>query len=123
MDRWIHSGSILKTLQGLGMQLRAFRRGNPRKRKVACTSGTGVNNSPGFDTRSVVYSYSQTLLAADIAFCGLHRYIPKERFNLLKLASRIVAEPRTGPSEILWRETWNVHARGSLLHNVPDRLF
>ena len=81
------------------------------------------NNSPGFDTKSVVYSYSQTLLAADIAFCGLHRYMPKEKLDLLKLASRIVAEPRTGSSEIMRRETWNVHARGSLLDNVPHRLF
>src|ERR1017187_9760096 len=95
----------------------------PHGRKVACTSSCGVNNSPGFDTESVVYSYSQTLLAADIAFCGLHRYMPKEKLDLLKLASRIVAEPRTGSSEIMRRETWNVHARGSLLDNVPHRLF
>ena len=82
-----------------------------------------MNNLPGFDTESVVYSYSQTLLAANIAFGGLHRDMSEEKLDLLKLASRIMAEPRTRPPEIMWRETWNVHARGSLLDNVPDRLF
>lgn len=52
----------------------------------------GGKGSPGFDTKFVVYSYSQPLLAADIAFCGLHRYMPEEKLDLLKLASRIVAE-------------------------------
>jgi hypothetical protein len=65
----------------------------------------GGKGSPGFDTKFVVYSYSQPLLAADIAFCGLHRYMPEEKLDLLKLASRIVAEPRTGLSEIMRRET------------------
>ena len=82
-----------------------------------------MNDSTGFDSKSVVYTYFQTLLAAGIAFGGLHRDMPEEELDLLKLASRIMAEPRTGPSEIMWRETWNVHARGSLLDNVPDRLF
>ena len=37
--------------------------------------------------------------------------------------ARIMTETRTAPPEIMWRERWNVHARGSLLDNVPDRLF
>jgi hypothetical protein len=92
-------------------------------RVVDCTSSWWVNNSPGFDTKSVVYRYSQTLLAANIAFGGLHRDMPEKKLDLLELASRIMAEPRKGPLEIMRRETWNVHARGSLLDNVPDRLF
>ena len=62
-----------------------------------------VADSAGFYTEFVVDRHSQALLAADIAFCGLHRYMPKEKLNLLKLASRIVAETRTGPSEIMRR--------------------
>jgi len=63
------------------------------------------------------------LLAANVAFCGLHGDMPKEKLDLLELAPRIMAETRTRPPEIMWRETWNVRARGSLLDNVPDRLF
>ncbi len=82
-----------------------------------------MNDSPGFDAKSVVYSYSQTLLAANIAFGGLHRDMPEKKLDMLELAPRIMAETRAGPPEIMWRETWNVYARGSLLDNVPDRLF
>ena len=82
-----------------------------------------MNNSPGFETKSVVYRYSQTLLAANIAFGGLHRDMPEKKLDLLELAPRIMTETRTAPPEIMWRERWNVHARGSLLDNVPDRLF
>ena len=64
-----------------------------------------MNDSPRFDTKSVVYSYSQTLLAANIAFCGLHRDMPEEKPDLLKLASRIMAVPRSGASKIMWRDT------------------
>ena len=95
----------------------------PHGRVVACTSSCGVNNSSGFDTKSVVYRYSQTLLAANIAFGGLHRDMPEKKLDLLELAPGIMAETRTGPPEIMWGEAWNVHARGSLLDNVPDRLF
>jgi hypothetical protein len=49
--------------------------------------------------------------------------MPEKKLDLLELAPRIMAETSTGSSEIIWRETWNVHARGSLLDNVPDRLF
>jgi hypothetical protein len=77
----------------------------------------------GFDPKPIVNGDFQPLFAANIAFCGLHRDIPKEKLDLLKLSSRIMTELCTGPPEIMWREAWNVHARGSLLDHVPDRLF
>jgi hypothetical protein len=49
-----------------------------------------VNDSPGFNAKSVVYGYSQTLLAANLAFPGLHRDMTEEKLDLLKLASRIM---------------------------------
>jgi hypothetical protein len=96
--------------------------GKPHGRKSRLCVKLRVNNSPRFDTEFVVYRYSQTLLAANIAFGGLHRDMPKKKLNLFKLGSGIMAESRTGPPEIMAREIWNVHARGSLLDNVPDRL-
>ena len=92
-------------------------------RKVGCTSMRCVDDSPGFDAEFVVDRYSQTLPAANIAFSGLNREMPEEKLDLFKLASRIMAEPRTGPAQIMRRQTRNVHAGSSLLHNVPDRLF
>jgi hypothetical protein len=50
---------------------------------------------------------------------AIHFHLP----DLLKLASRIMAEPGARPSKIMWRDLWNIHARGSLLDNVPNRIF
>ena len=82
-----------------------------------------VADSPGFDAKPVVHRDSQSLLAADVALRSLHRYMPEKKLDLLKLAAGIMTESSTGPSKIVWRKTWNIHARGSLLDNVPDRLF
>ena len=65
---------------------------------VGCTSTCCVADSPGFDTEFVVDRDSQTLPAANIAFSGLHRDMPEEKLDLFKLVSRLMAEPRTGPS-------------------------
>jgi hypothetical protein len=49
--------------------------------------------------------------------------MPEEELDLFQFAARIMAEPRAGPSKIVWRKPWDLHARRSLLDNVPDRLF
>ena len=92
-------------------------------RKAGCTSRRCVDDSPGFDAEFVVDRYSQTLPAANIAFSALNRDMLEEKLYLFKIASRIMAEPRTGPAQIMRRQTRNVHADSSLLHNVPVRLF
>jgi hypothetical protein len=48
--------------------------------------------------------------------------MPEKELDLLKLAAGIMAESRTGASQIVWRKTWNIHTRGSILDDVPDRL-
>jgi len=63
------------------------------------------------------------LLAANVVFSSLHRDMPEKELDLLKLAARIMAKSRTGSSKIVWCEPRDVHARGSLLDNVPDSLF
>jgi hypothetical protein len=81
-----------------------------------------VTQSPGFDSKSVVDRHPQTLPAANIAFGSLHRDMPEKKLDRLELPSGLMAEARAGPSEIMWREMRNVHARSSL-NNVPNRLF
>ena len=63
------------------------------------------------------------LPAANMAFIGLHGDMPENKLDLLKFASGIMAESRAGPPQIMWREMRNVHCRGRLLDNVPNRLF
>ena len=49
--------------------------------------------------------------------------MPEKNLDLLKLAARIMAESRTRSPKVMRGEALNVHARGRLLDNVPDRLF
>src|SRR5882762_1803728 len=48
--------------------------------------------------------------------------MPQEELDLLQLASRSMAEPSTGPSQIVWRQLRHADALGGFLHNVPNRL-
>jgi hypothetical protein len=77
--------------------------GSPRVCVAGCTSRCCVACSPGFDAELVVDRYSQTLSAANIAFSGLNRAMPEEKLDMFKLASGIMAEPRTEPAQIMRR--------------------
>jgi hypothetical protein len=65
-------------------------------------------NSSGFDAQPVVHCDPQTLLAADVALRCLYRDMPEKELDLLKLAAGIMAESRTGASQIVWRKTWKI---------------
>ena len=47
---------------------------------VAFSSSCGVNNSPKFDAKSVVYRYSQALLAAYVAFVVCTETCPRRNW-------------------------------------------
>src|SRR5437870_11096372 len=46
--------------------------------------------------------------------------MPQEELDLLQLASRSMAEPSTGPSQIVWRQLRHSDASGGFLHDVPN---
>ncbi len=48
--------------------------------------------------------------------------MPQKKLDVLQLASRSMAEPSTGPSQIVWRQLRHANALGGFLHNVPNRL-
>src|ERR1700724_965830 len=48
--------------------------------------------------------------------------MPQEELDLLRLASRSMAEPSTGPAQIVRRQLRHADALGGFLHNVPNRL-
>jgi hypothetical protein len=45
---------------------------------------------------------SEILLAAEIALRCLHRCMPQQELNLLKLTAAVVAQFRTGSAEVVW---------------------
>src|SRR6266436_479356 len=74
------------------------------------------------DANAIVDGRSNPLFAPKVAFGRLHRNVPQKKLDLLQLASRGMAEPSTGPSQIVWRQLRHADALGGFLHNVPNRL-
>src|ERR1700752_4469782 len=47
--------------------------------------------------------------------------MPQEEVDLLQLSSQSMAEPSTGPSQVVWRQLRHADALGGFLHNEPNR--
>ena len=75
-----------------------------------------------FDPDSIIHGRPDTLLAAEIPFCGLDRDVAKQELYLFQFASRCVAQPRAGPSQVVRRQLFDGGFRGELTDNVPDDL-
>ena len=58
------------------------------------------------EVEKIVYWMSQILFAAEIAFRGLGRCVPGQKLNLLKLATAIMAQLRTGPAQVVRRNVF-----------------
>jgi hypothetical protein len=58
----------------------------------------------GLNTELIIHSMPKPLLAAQVFFCRLDRYMPKQKLNLLQFTSRIMAEAGARPPEIVWRK-------------------
>jgi len=96
--------------------------GESLERIVAYAFTCEIRTHPGSIPSLSLTAILKRCLQADIAFCGLHRDMPQKKMDLLELTSRIMAQARTRPSEIMRRETRKVHACSGLLDNMPDRL-
>ena len=75
-----------------------------------------------FDPDSVIHGGPDALLAAEISFRSLDRNVAKQELNLLQFASRYVAQPRAGPSQVVRRQLFDGGFRSELADNVPDDL-
>jgi hypothetical protein len=56
----------------------------------------------GLNPELIIHSMPEPLLAAQVFFCRLDGYMPKEKLNLLQFTSRIMAEASARPPEIMW---------------------
>ena len=54
------------------------------------------------EVEKVVHWMPEILFAAEIAFRGLDRCMPKQELNLLKLTTAVVTQFRAGSPEIVW---------------------
>ena len=54
--------------------------------------------------QSVIHRLSQSLLAPQVFFCRLYGYMAEQELDLLQFATRLMTEPGTRSSEVVWRE-------------------
>ena len=53
------------------------------------------------EVEKIIHWLPEILFAAEIAFRGLHRCMPQQELNLLKLTASIMAELRTSPAQVV----------------------
>jgi len=53
------------------------------------------------EVEKIIYWVPEILFAAEIAFGGLDRCVPQQKLNLLQLTTAVVAQLRTGSSQIM----------------------
>ena len=68
----------------------------------------------------VVDGMAQSLLAAEVAFRGLHRNVAQQELDLFEFPSCFMAQPCAAPPAVVGREWLNPATLGAGLHDVPD---
>jgi hypothetical protein len=58
------------------------------------------------EVEKVIHWMPEILFAAEIAFRGLDRCMPEQELNLLKLTAAVMAQLRTGSSQIMRRDAF-----------------
>src|SRR5215469_13912834 len=75
-----------------------------------------------FQPEVVIDRVAEFLLAAKVALSCLHRRMPQQKLNLLKLASRQMAQSRAGPAQVMGRKVRDAGSLSHRPHHMPDRL-
>lgn len=77
----------------------------------------------GSNRKAITNGGLDPLLAAEVTFSGLNGYVPRQKLNLLQLATGCVAEASATPAQIVRRQRRDASDPGVLPYNVPDHLF
>jgi len=80
------------------------------------------NSGRGLDSDFVVYGRSNSLRAAEVSLCRLHRDVPEEELDLLQFAASGAAESGTASAEVMRREFADPSLFRELLNDVPGKL-
>jgi hypothetical protein len=76
----------------------------------------------GFDADLIVNGSSQMLLAAQVFFGRLYRYMAQEKLNLFDLAPGTMAQSGAGPPEVMRCQFQDSHSFRILLDDMPHNL-
>jgi hypothetical protein len=79
-----------------------------------------MDNLLWLDTDAIVHGSADSLLAAEIAFGCLHRYMPEQELNLVQFSACGMAQLGTGAGKIVRSQTSEAELRRVLLHYMPN---
>jgi hypothetical protein len=74
------------------------------------------------DLKSIVVGLSKFLSASDVPFRRLHRRVTEKKLNLLKFASRSMAEASAGATKIVGRQMVKADSLGVTSYRIPDHI-
>jgi hypothetical protein len=74
------------------------------------------------EVEKIVHWMSQILFAAEIAFRGLNRCVAQQELNLLKLATAVVAQFRTGPAKVVWCNVVQTCSLTAISDDIPNNV-
>jgi len=72
-------------------------------------------------TDAIVHGSTDSLLAAEIAFRCLDRYMPQQELNLVQFSACGMAQLGTGAAKIVRTQAIEAEVRRVLLHYMPDQ--
>jgi hypothetical protein len=70
--------------------------------------------------KSIIDRFSEVLSASDVPFGRLHGRVTKEKLNLFKLPTGLVAEAGASTTKIVGCQMLNADLLGVSLHGIPD---
>jgi hypothetical protein len=77
----------------------------------------------GLDTDIIVHGSVNPLLAAEIAFSGLHGNVTEKKLNLFQFSTRSMAQLRARTPQIMRRYMGEPEFSCVVFNNVPDHSF
>ena len=80
------------------------------------------NPSLRFDADFVVHGESELLLATEVIFRRLDRYVAEEELDLVEVAASQMTETRTCASQIVGRQLFYPSSLGRSLDDLPKHL-
>jgi hypothetical protein len=74
------------------------------------------------EVKKIIHRMSEILFAAEIAFCRLHRYMPQQELNLLKLSAVCVAQLRVRSPQVMRGNMLQARSLAAGLDDVPHHI-
>ena len=75
-----------------------------------------------FQPDPIIDGVRESVLAAQVTLCCLHRNVPQRELNLFQFTTGLMAKTGASPVKVMRRDRRNLTVQSFLLHNTPNDL-